>query len=176
MSKKVKGMALGGKDIRPEELSSKEHGGLWPFKIDLQVELYEGAEPITYTMFLRAPAVNDAMHVAVVSFDYFEHERPGITSEYPRISNRKDKQSTLIGLDEDQYMEFWKEAQMAKHYAFAGNRKSPSWFRFVNDDDWDLPDILKKPKSNTILVPDMSTINAPDIVKKKKEIDRKAKK
>lgn len=173
---KTKGMALLGKDVRPEELSSKEHGGLWPFKVDLAVEVAKGTEPITYTMFLRAPAINDAMHAAVVAFDYFEHEKPGIVGEYPRISDNQTKQSTLIGLDEDQYMEFWKEAQMAKAYAFAGNPKNPSWFRFVNEDDWDVQESLRKPKSSTIIVPDINIMTAADIRAKKQAIDSKIKK
>lgn len=173
---KLRSMKTVGKDIRPEELSSKEHGGLWPFKADLAVEPYRGGEPITYTMFFRAPNLSDAMHIAVVSFDYFEHERPGITDEYPRISDNRVKKSTIIGLDEDQYMEFWKEAQMAKHFAFAGNRKNPSWFRFVDSDDWHLPDFLQTPKSKTLYIPSAQVMSAKDIIAKKEAIDRKAKK
>lgn len=172
---KVKGMQTLGKNVRPEELSSKEHGGLWPFKVDLAVELFKGADPITYTMFLRAPAINDAMHCAVVAFDYFEHERPGIIDEYPRISDNKLKQSKLIGLDEDQYQEFWKEAQRSKYFAHAGPKENPVWFRFVNDDDWDLLESMRKPKSKTIIIPSVSVMTSADIKAKKEAIDRKIK-
>lgn len=165
-----------GTDVRPEELSSKEHGGLWPFKVDLAVEIAPNTDPITYTMFLRAPNINDAMYAAVVAFDYYEHERPGIASEFPRISDSRVKKSILIGLDEDQYMEFWKEAQRSKYYAHAGNRKNPSWFRFVNDDDWAELEAFRKPKSSTIIVPDVNIMSSADIKAKKAAIDKKLKK
>jgi hypothetical protein len=157
--KSQKVITLDKDKVRPEELSSKEHGGLWPFKVDLAVEIYKGAEPIKYTIFLRAPDVAAAQYVATMTFEYFEKTRPGIKTEYPDISNKH--QSTMTGLSEEEYMEFWKEAQNFPH-VYGGNKKNPSFFRFVKDEKWAIAGNLTLP-SKTITNAVQSTV-----VKKKK--------
>jgi hypothetical protein len=144
--KSQKVITLDKDKVRPEELSSKEHGGLWPFKVDLAVEIYKGSEPIKYTIFLRAPDVAAAQYVATMTFEYFEKTKPGIKTEYPDISNKH--QSTMTGLSEEEYMEFWKEAQHFPH-VYGGNKKNPSFFRYVKDDKWAIAGNLTLP-SKTI--------------------------
>lgn len=127
-SKKI--IALDKNKVKPEELSSNEHGGLWPFKVDLQVELFRGADPITYTIFLRAPDVNAAQYVAQLTFDYYEHEKCNNPNEYPDISSKY--KSSLIGLSEQEYKEFWAEAKHYPHY-YGGHKENPSFFHYMKN-------------------------------------------
>lgn len=145
ISKQV--VVLDGDSVRPEELSSKEHGGLWPFKVDLAVEIFKGADPITYTIFLRAPDVSAAQYVANMTFQYFEHERPKNFNEYPDISSKH--QSKMIGLSEEEYQEFWKEAQHFPH-VYGGSKKNPSFFRYVKDDKWSIAGDLQLPTKTQV--------------------------
>lgn len=154
-SKTKKAILLDKDTVRPEELSSDEHGGLWPFKVDLAVEIFKGADPIIYTIYLRAPDVNAAQYVASMTFDAFEHERPKNYSEYPTISEKH--KSNLIGLSEKEYQEAWKEAQHFPH-VYGGNKKNPSFFRYVKDNKWAISGDLKIP-SKTITNMVQSTIN-----------------
>lgn len=142
--------------VRPEELSSNEHGGLFPFYCDLAVELYMGAEPIHYRSYFRAPDLGAAQAAAFQAFEYFEHERNGLTEmDYPAISNKY--RSKLIGLTEDQYKEFWKEAQKANWCVHVGHKKNPTWFRFEDDADWSDPkhllNLREKGMTKKILLP-----------------------
>lgn len=154
-SKKI--ITLDKNKVRPEELSSKEHGGLWPFKVDLAVEMFRGADPITYTIFLRAPDVNAAQYVANLTFTYYEHERINNKNEYPDISSRHN--SALIGLSEEEYQEFWKEAQHFPHY-YGGMKKNPSFFHYVKDANGLISGNIKVPNKTQIEII-QNTINKP---------------
>lgn len=121
-------------------------------------------------MFLRAPELNDAMWTAVAAFNYYEHELPCVIGEYPRICGRESElKSIAIGLSEEQYNDFWKEAQKAKECVFAGMRENPSWFRFVNEKEIREMNNLKSSVTKSVIVPSLDSFND-SLVKKNKSI------
>lgn len=178
MSKKAPARVIRIKegDYSPEELSSQEHGAFFPFKVDLAIKIAEDRDPVTYTMFLRAPSPALAMEAARMAFNGIERDKAGITGEYPCICCSNEAKSYMYGLDEAQYMEFWKEAQKAKVCRRIGPRNNPSWFMFYNDSPIDAPRLLMPEERKIISTASLTSVEAAAIKAAKEKIDRKLRK
>lgn len=163
-------------DYSPEELSSQEHGAFIPFKVDLAIKVSADSDPVTYTMFLRAPSPYLCMEAARMAFNSIERDKLGITGEYPCICCTNEAKSWATGLTEDQYMEFWKEAQMAKVCRRIGPKSNPSWFMFYNDSPLDLPRLLMPQERKIISTASLTRVEAAAIKAAKEKIDRKLRK
>lgn len=178
MGNETKIVTLDKGTYRPEELTSKEHGAFIPFKVDLMIKVAENRDPVPYTMFLRAPNPYCAMEACIMAFNSMERKRAGVPDymEYPSVCTSDEAESFCYGLYEDQYMEFWKEAQAAKVCRHIGPKENPSWFMFMNDTEWDLPELMKPAKSNIISTGELCYADAARVAAAKAEIDRKMKK
>ena len=148
------------KPKHPECYSLEECAAFQPWKVDLKVENDVGAsEPILldYTIFLRAPSVNDAQYTAYQAFIIWERVKPGIPDweEFPRVSTLLPSEAEK--LTEDQYKEFWKEAQRYPHVS-TGMKENPTIFRFAKP-GWQNPE-------NSLFVPGKSKIIVPADIKK----------
>lgn len=163
-------------EYHPDELTSKEHGAFIPFKVDLMVKRTADSDPEPYTMYMRAPGPYEAMVVCQMAFNYAERDRLGITGEYPDICTQDEAESSATGLYEDQYMEFWKEAQMARVCRHIGPKENPSWFFFTNDSNWDVPLALKEEPGKVFVGGELSMSDVAKMQRAKSAIDLKLKK
>lgn len=158
------------KPKHPECYSLEECAAFQPWRVDLKVENDVGGEEpviLTYTVFLRAPSVHDAQYTAYQCFIIWERLRPGIEDweEYPKICTSIPSEAEK--LTEEQYKEYWKEAQYYPN-TFTGMRDNPTIFRFAKP-GWQYPEnSLIKPKAPKIIVPDKSAIDKVNKSKNKK--------
>lgn len=141
-----------------EEYTTKECARFQPWMCILKVEVDQfDLEPIDYVIFLRALNAEDVQATAWKAFMVWEHLRSGIhEDDYPKVSTQV--QSVAYTLTEDQYMEFWKEAQSYPHVATGGNI-NPTIFRFAKP-GWNHRSGIIKPGNASIIVPDKSAIAA----------------
>lgn len=155
---KTKGFRKLPKPKHAEQYSLKECAKFQPWKCVLKVEVDRfDLEPIDYVIFLRALSPDDVQQTAWSAFMIWEHMRSGIPEwDYPKVSEQVP--SECFKLTEDQYMEFWKEAQKYPHVS-TGDKRNPSIFRFAKP-GWNQRSGLIKPGNSSIIVPDKSAIDA----------------
>lgn len=156
-----------------EAYSSHESAAYQPWKVDLQVEIDSNdTTPITYTIFVRAQSPSNAQYMAFALFTKWEHADPEIEDPWPRVCVGEDHPSTAEKLSEDQWKEFWVEAQFYPH-VYMGMRENPTVFRFAKPGWADRGGIIKGHTS--IIVPDKSAITS-EVKAKMKAIDAAVKK
>lgn len=147
----------------PECYSLKECAAFQPWRVVLKVEpSYEDSldmdfEPLDYEIFLRAPGPQDAQYTAHALFNIWEHVWPKIPlDDYPQISEGIPSEAEK--LSEDQYKEFWREAQHYPHWpANRSANDNPTFFRFVKP-GWDRTGGRAGHGNASIIVPDKSGI------------------
>lgn len=156
IKRKVKRYVTMERPKHPEAYSTREYAAFQPWKVDLKIELdANDPEPIVYTIFCRAQNVHNAQYMAYHVFQKWEHVDPEIEDPYPRVCTGKDNPSEAEMLTEDQWDEFWKEAQRYDH-VYIGMRENPSIFRFAKP-GWFKRSGFIQGNSN-IIVPDKSSI------------------
>lgn len=134
-----------------EQHSTEECMKFQPWKVTLKVELDdEDPEPVDYEMFCRAQSPGEAQFFCYSLFNYWTHIRPGNLSIYPKVST--EVHSIAEKLSEDQWYEFWKEAQTYPHVKL-GMKENPTAFRFVKV-GWDKRSGIITPGNASIIVPD----------------------
>lgn len=163
--KKTKHFRRLPKPKHAEMYSLQECAKFQPWKCILKVEVDEyDLEPIDYEIYLRAQSPDDVQQTAYACFMIWEHQRSGIPEyEYPKVSEHVP--SEAFKLTEDQYMEFWKEAQTYPHVA-TGDKRNPSIFRFAKP-GWNRRSGIIKPNAPSIIVPDKTAIDAVERTKQR---------